>query len=206
MKRIRRVLKRVLKIKSVGIEKCGSNSHPIPASQGGSWVEIDVTVDQSRIERVLETLSLGNKRLLHVGIGCSNIARKYANQTTPIDGITVVSEEKEHADSLGLSHYTTHVINKYNDEELNSLAQRYDIIVDNNLSSFACCQHHYRKMLKNYIDVLTINGMILTDSTGMNFFEDYAFPIDEKDLLELEREFPVRVLKVDESVFALKKL
>ncbi|MFB0925782.1 MAG: hypothetical protein QMB65_10975 [Vicingaceae bacterium] len=205
---IKNILKKI-KIKIIKQKKvkdnCNSTHKLVPNYKDTSWVEIRVTDDQLRIEVVLKEFDLKDKKILHVGIGSSSLASQFNYLAERIDGITVMPEEKKYAESLNLPKYNTFIINKYSNE-LNSLNQSYDFIIDNNLSSFACCKHHYQLMLNNYIDILNQGGMILTDEVGMKYYEDYAFGIEFEDLQKLEKELPVKVLKINQSVFAIQKL
>jgi len=184
---------------------CSNITKPQPNYKDVSWVKIAVTNDQLRIEAELKKLSLKNKRILHVGIGSSNIAKNFINNTIKVDGITVMQEEKKHAESLNLTNYNVYIINKYSNE-LNNLQTSYDFIIDNNLSSFACCKQHYNLMITNYFNMLNNGGIILTDKMGMNYHEDYAFGIDYEDLQNLENQFLVKVFKLSDFVFAIQKL
>jgi hypothetical protein len=203
-KKIKSLKKKLLKSPSVK-DICKKTSKPQPQYKDISWVNIAITPDQLRIESVLSELALNNKRLLHVGVGSSSIAKKFTQESIHIDGITVMQEEKDYANSLNLSHYNVYLLNKYSDE-LNRLNFKYDFIIDNNLSSFACCKQHYLLMIRNYIDMLSTGGVLLTDQSGMNYSEDYAFGIEYKDLQGFEKQFPVKIIKMTESVFSINKL
>jgi len=206
MKRIKRVLKRVFNIKPVGRDICDNAANPTPRYEDGSWLTLETTPDQQKIEHYLSTLDLRDKRLLHVGIGNSAIGKTYATESTRVDGITVIEEEKNYADQLHIPSYKPYLINKYDENQLCGLNQLYDIVIDNNLSSFSCCRFHYKQMLRNYIASLTATGMILTEAKGMAFFEDYAFPIDFSDLQTLEEEYPVTCFTLRESMVAVQRL
>lgn len=209
MKTIKQFLKKLINNvfpnKPLAKQICNNITQPKHHYKDVSWVEVDVTPDQLRIEAVLTELNLENKTILHVGVGRSNIAVKFITSTIKIDGITIMQEEKEHADSLVLQNYHVYLMNKYSNE-LKELEHHYDFIVDNNLSSFACCKQHYHLMMSNYIELLNKGGIILTDKMGMNYHEDYAFGIEYKDLQELENQFPVKALQLSDFVFAIQKL
>ena len=201
---LKKIKTKILKQKKVK-ENCNNTHSLVPNYKDTSWVKIRVTDDQLRIEAVLKELDIKDKKLLHVGVGSSSLASQFNYLADHIDGITVMPEEKKHADSLNLSKYNVYIINKYSND-LKALESSYDFIIDNNLSSFACCKHHYSLMIHNYIDKLNKDGMILTDELGMKYYEDYAFGIEFEDLQKLEKEFPVKVLKFNENVFAIQKI
>jgi len=81
--------------------------------------------------------------MLHVGVGNSKLAQRFASRARRLDGLTVHQNEKTHADALGIPNYTVYVLNKYSPEFVSVLTKPYDVIIDNNLASFACCQYHF---------------------------------------------------------------
>jgi len=201
LKKLRKKVKKNKPVKDL----CKRNNTQKPKYKDTSWVKIAITEDQLRIESVLKNLTLKNKRLLHIGIGSSSIAKKLSKESIHIDGITIMQEEKEYASTLKLNNYDVYLMNKYSND-LNDLNFKYDFIIDNNLSSFACCKQHYLLMMNNYINLLNTGGMLLTDQVGMSYYENYAFGINYKDLQNLEKEFPVKIVKLTDSVFSINKL
>jgi hypothetical protein len=136
------------------------------------WVDHtrdETTVDQSRIEAVLDKMELSGKNILHVGVGNSKFAERFAGRVNLIDGLTVNQNEKALADSLPISNYTAYLLNKYGREFLLTLTNRYDFVIDNNLASFACCKYHFYRMLDNYLWSMRPGGQILTDQQGMDW-------------------------------------
>lgn len=186
-------------------ENCNQLNAIPPKYKDTSWVNKPVTEDQARIEMVLKKMPFENKSWLHVGIGNSNIAKSFSNRLLYIDGITVMKEEKVFSDNLKFNNYNTFVLNKYS-PDLKNLNKTYDLIIDNNLSSFACCRAHYSDMIQNFIKLLKPNGKILTDKLGMNYAEDYAFPISFDDLKKLEKQHSVKVSKVTDFVVSIEKI
>lgn len=202
---LKRVITKLNKNRFAVKDICTNSANPKPNYKDVSWEKIAITNDQLRIESELKKLDLENKRILHIGVGSSSIAKKFLNQTTQVDGITIMPKEKKYAESLNLPNYNVYILNKYSDE-LNNLPHHYDFIIDNNLSSFACCKHHYFLMINNYVKMLNEKGMILTDKMGMNYCEDYAFGIEFEDLQALESLHPLKTFKLTNSVFAMQKL
>lgn len=150
----------------------------------GSWVDIIVTPDQSRIQDYLNLLQIENKTILHVGIGNSTIAKQLHSKNI-IDGITIVEEEIKFAKELNIPNYTCFVLNKYSNDTLD-LPHKYDYIIDNNLSSYTCCVQHFEKMIHNYYhELLNLNGSIITDLKGMAYYQPGSFPITINDLKRL---------------------
>ena len=161
----------------------------------GSWLRRPPTPDQMRIENHLKAQPerLAGKRLLHVGVGNSQLSRSLAGMCERIDGLTVMQEEADHAQSLQIVNYRAMIVDKYSDQ-LAELPGPYDVIIDNNLTSYAPNRHSYDTLMVNYVRLLSIEGRIYTDRLGMQYCRPYAFPIDDTDLKQLELQFPVRIV------------
>jgi hypothetical protein len=191
------------------LEICGELETPGLALDMPIWVDHtkdETTVDQARIEAVLDKMELSGKNILHVGVGNSKFARRFASRVNLIDGLTVNENEKALADSLRISNYMPYVLNKYGREFLLTLTHRYDFIIDNNLASFACCKYHFYRMLDNYLWSMLPAGQILTDQQGMDWVvEDSRWVLAYEDLLALEKKFPVLVSRLTETVFSIQK-
>src|SRR5947209_17731010 len=97
-------------------EVCGRMESPGLALDMPLWVDHtkdETTVDQARIEAQLDKLELSGKNILHVGVGNSKFARRFASRVNLIDGLTVSHNEKRLAAALGISNYTVYFLNKY---------------------------------------------------------------------------------------------
>jgi hypothetical protein len=190
------------------LEVCGEMDRPGLALDMPLWVDHtkdETTVDQARIEAELDKLNLGGKNILHVGVGNSKFARRFASRVSLIDGLTVSYNEKTLADSAGISNYTVYLLNKYSREFIQTIKNSYDFIIDNNLASFACCKYHFYLMLDNYIWSLKPGGRILTDQQGMDWvIEDPRWKLTYQDLLALENKFPVKAGRITDTVFSIQ--
>jgi hypothetical protein len=143
-----------------------------PDEQDGAdvdWSRTRTTPDQLSIERVLESEDLVGKRILHVGAGNSGLARRFASRVDHIDALTVSQEEVACGNCLELPGYAIHLRNKYRPGLCQQLGQQYDIIVDNNIGSYACCGAHLRGLMNEYRRLLRMTGYILTDRRGMDW-------------------------------------
>lgn len=192
------------------LEICGELETPGLALDMPIWVDHtrdETTVDQASIEAVLDKMELSGTNILHVGVGNSKFAQRFANRARLIDGLTVNQNEKALADSLRISNYTAYLLNKYGREFLLTLTHKYDFVIDNNLASFACCKYHFYRMLDNYLWSMRPGGQILTDQQGMDWvIEDSRWVLAYEDLLALEKKFPVRASRLTETVFSLQKV
>ena len=188
-------------------EDCGSEQPGVASNDEAiDWTRQETTPDQARIEAALDTLALTEAQILHVGVGNSSLARRFAGRVRSVDGITVHQNEKTSADLLAIANYTVHVVNKYGRKVVSVLPHNYDFIIDNNLASFACCRKHFSIMLENYMTVLRAHGRILTCQIGMDAYHDeLGCMMTFADLVSLERQFPLRVSKLTDIVYALTK-
>ena len=185
---------------------CGNLEQPwvTRISEAVDWTQQETTRDQARIEAVLDTMAVTGASILHVGVGNSRFAQRFASRARRIDGLTVHQNEKTHADALGIPNYTVYVLNKYSPEFLSVLTKPYDFIIDNNLASFACCQYHFAVMCENYLRALASHGQILTCQIGMDAYVGaFGWVMTYADLVSLERTFPMHVSKMTDVVYAI---
>jgi hypothetical protein len=187
-------------------EFCGNLEQPwvTRISEAVDWTHQETTRDQVRIEAVLDTMGVTGTSMLHVGVGNSKLAQRFARQARRLDGLTVHQNEKIQADALGIPNYTVYVLNKYSPEFGSVLTKPYDFIIDNNLASFACCQYHFAVMCANYLRALTSHGQILTCQIGMDAYVGaFGWVMTYADLVSLERTFPMHVSKMTDVVYAI---
>ncbi|MGH9277995.1 MAG: hypothetical protein ACRD12_07800 [Acidimicrobiales bacterium] len=190
-------------------EVCRRLDNPGLAIDMPIWVDHtrdETTVDQARIEHALEGLGAVDRNLLHVGVGNSGFALRFAPVAHVVDGLTVSPAEKDLADSLGIANYTVYLLSKYSRELVLTLQHRYDFVVDNNLASFACCTFHFFRMLDSYVWCLRPGGRILTDQRGMDFTveDDPRWRLTFDDLVGLGELFPLSAERITDTVYALR--
>ena len=168
----------------------------------------ETTDDQVRIEAVLAKLASPNSRILHIGIGNSQLAETFCNKGHVVDGITVSEKEKQHGNTLNLSNYRVYRANKYHRDFAGCFEKnQFDYIVDNNLASFSCCQYHFYQMLENYLGCLKVKGLILTDQRGMDWaLAAPGFILGFDELKSALGALPLKVTRVTDMVYALELL
>ena len=187
-------------------EFCGNLEQPwvTRISEAVDWTQQPTTRDQVCIEAVLDTMAVTDASILHVGVGNSKFAQRFASRARRIDGLTVHQNEKTRADALGLPNYSVYVLNKHSPEFVPVITHTYDFIIDNNLASFTCCKYHFVVMLENYLRVLAAHGQILTCQIGMDVYHgDFGCVMTYDDLVSLERTFPVHVSKLTDVVYTI---
>ncbi len=134
------------------------------------WENKQVTSDEKEIVSYLNKFSLSkNKNLLHIGIGNSYIALNLKNFDN-LDGITISNNELIKGNSQNISNYKVFFKNKYSENDLiENRFGYYDIIIDNNLKSFACCNKAFDNLINKYKNYLKKNGIIISSLKGMNW-------------------------------------
>ena len=186
---------------------CGHHAQPGVTQVPGAldWSQQETTPDQACIEAVLETVLLPGASILHVGVGNSQFAHRFAARASRIDGLTLHPNEQTHAATLALPQYTVYLLNKYSPAFRAVLPHRYGWIIDTNPAHFACCHHHFWLMWANYLRVLTPQGQIVTCQRGMNAYQaDCGWTMTYGDLVRLEERFPVQVAPLTDGVYVIQ--
>src|SRR5215510_16336811 len=131
-------------------EFCGNLEQPwvTRISEAVDWTQQPTTRDQVCIEAALDTMAVTDASILHVGVGNSKFAQRFASRARRLDGLTVHQNEKTQAEALGLPNYSVYVLNKHSPEFIPVITHMYDFIIDNNLASFACCKYHFSVMVE----------------------------------------------------------
>jgi hypothetical protein len=196
---------------SQGPAFCGQLNQPGLAVDFDLYVDYssrETTDDQARIEALLEPLVVPGQRLLHIGVGNSQLAQKFAAKGVKVDGVTVSSSELDYAQSLDIADYRVFLTNKYHRDFAADFNQnRFDYIVDNNLASFGCCQYHIYQMVDNYLACLKPGGKILTDQRGMDWaLASEGFILDFDSLQQLLAPLPVILSRWSDMVYAIELL
>ena len=134
------------------------------------WENNEATNDEKDVITFLKNDNLfNNKRILHVGIGNSYIAKNLKN-FKKIDGISLSKNELDLAKKSNINNYEVFFQNKYcQNNILSKILNFYDIIIDVNIKSFACCDKAFVNLFKTYSKILNNNGIIITSKAGMKW-------------------------------------
>jgi hypothetical protein len=168
----------------------------------------ETTPDQRRIEEFIESFGpTTSDRILHVGVGNSGLARRFGLRVGLIDGVTVSEAERAAAEALLLDNYTVRVVNKYAPGLRRGLGHEYtyDFIVDNNLTSFACCLEHVKAMFEGYRACLDAAGWILTDQGGLDWTanDNDEWRLSPEELTAIAQSFGFTTHRLRGNVFGL---
>jgi len=102
------------------------------------WSAKATTPDQKRIEHYIDRYDLRRKRVLHIGIGNSGLAQRFARRVKEIVGTTIDEPEMAVARSLAIPNYRFVLHNKYSGDDA-AVEGTFDFILDNNPTSPCCC-------------------------------------------------------------------
>jgi hypothetical protein len=154
-------------------KRCSNLSSPQLKYSDGSWVMRKTTADLTRIQNFLQGAGTP-LAILQIGIGNSSLYSTLRTNLRKFMGITISEEEIEYAKSkfpaeFG-SQYQVRLMNKYS-ADIDAIGDKFDYIVDNDLSSYACCHFHFNEMLKGYGKLLLPHGVVLIGIDGLGYFD-----------------------------------
>lgn len=189
---------------------CGASSPGvIDTEEWRDWSELHATADQLRIEDHLDRLGVARKAILHIGIGSSGLAKRFARQASRIVGTTIIPAEAEAGARAQLPNYSAVLHNKYSGKA-DIVPGRFDFIVDNNPTSFCCCFEHLGEMLRFYAEKLADDGQILTHRIGLGWHieapeahERWSF--DLEDLSAVASSVGLTAYQVDHDIYVLAR-
>ena len=134
------------------------------------WESNKVTSDEKYILNFLQNkISINKKKILHVGVGNSYIGENLKNFYR-IDGVSLSGSEIINAQKKKIKNYKIYFLNKFSKRTLfNKKLSHYDIIIDVNLKSYACCDIAFNHLFKQYLKMLKPKGIILSGKNGMKW-------------------------------------
>ena len=134
------------------------------------WENKKETLDEIEILNFINSNNSSNSsKILHIGIGNSYISNNL-NKYSLINGISISSNEILFAKNLNIKNYNVSFKNKYEFNTFYNFSDyKYDIIIDANIKSFACCEKSFLHLMQQYFDILNFDGFIITNIRGMNW-------------------------------------
>ena len=136
------------------------------------WENREVTSDEIDIINFIEkNYNLQNKKILHIGIGNSFLAKSLSN-FNKIYGISVSFKEIELAKKSSINNYEVNFCDKYSVNFVDIFHNiRFDFIIDPNLKSYSCCNKSFNYMFENLNNSLNYGGTIITSRKGMQWYK-----------------------------------
>ena len=160
------------------------------------------SISELLLEAVLKILPLTDCDILAIGMGGSRLATQLSSRCRHITGVAV--NESERSIAISLENCDVVVCDKYSAEFPKQLPlSAYDIIIDPNLASHACCQQHTRALMQTYSCLLASGGWLVTVDPGSAFSAiDSCWKLTEADLACLAVQFKLRVRKAGCGVYS----
>lgn len=189
---------------------CGNRIDPgiIYSEDLRDWSDKATTPDQHRIEKYIDRFDLRTKRILHVGVGNSGLAKRFRGRVGAIVGTTIDQPEIAVARSLNLPGYTAVVHNKYSSRH-DIVPGTFDFIVDNNPTSPCCCVRHLADLFAFYREKLSDDGQLVTDALGLGWVPDDSNPrwsFDFEDLAAVAPLAGFTANRMTRSVYVLSRI
>jgi hypothetical protein len=188
---------------------CGNTKDPgvIYSEDLRDWSDKATTPDQARIERYIDQYDLNRKRILHIGIGNSGLARRFHGRVRAIVGTTIDEPEMIVARSMGFPNYSFVVHNKFSGEN-DAVDGEFDFILDNNPTSPCCCLRHLAALFEFYAAKLGPDGQIVTDRQGLGWVPDDSNPrwsFDFDDLAAAAATVGFSAYRVNRTIYVLSR-
>jgi len=171
------------------------------------WSAKATTPDQKRIEHYIDRYDLRRKRILHIGIGNSGLARRFQRRVGEIVGTTIDEPEMAVARSLDLPNYRYVIHNKYSGQDA-AVDGQFDFILDNNPTSPCCCMRHLADLLEFYGQKLAKGGQIVTDKLGLQWVPEDSHPrwsFDFDDLAAVAAAAGLSAFRMSKTVYVLSR-
>ena len=136
------------------------------------WENHKVTSEEKVIVKYLKNnITEKGLKILHIGIGSSYLLLNLHKIFSHIYGVTIAGLEKTKADNYKIINNSNYIIDKYNSKKLKQYFKpnSIDYIVDINLKSFAPDKLSFVNMFRDFSNILTKNGTIITAKSGMDW-------------------------------------
>lgn len=188
---------------------CGNVDDPgvIYSEDLRDWSDKPTTPDQYRMERYVDRYDLRHKRILHIGIGNSGLAKRLQSGVGDIVGTTIDESEMTVARSLNLPNYSFVLHNKFSGDK-DSVPGKFDFILDNNPTSPCCCIRHLAEEFDFYAAKLADGGQFVTDRQGLGWVPDGSnarWGFDFDDLAAVGTAAGLSTFRFDRSVYVLSR-
>lgn len=139
-----------------------------------NWEHMEVTGAEYAVTSYLATVLEASgipRSLLHIGFGNGHVFDNLADRLAMYVGTTISQPEiRQFAQRYELSDSVRiFLANKHDPRAYESYGGLYDVIVDVNIKSFACCEQHYEEYIEFIVSCLNPGGLLLTAQSGIDF-------------------------------------
>lgn len=168
------------------------------------WENKKTTRDEREIIDYLKLNNqlINNKQILHIGIGNSEFGQIFYNKTKLIDGVTITGNERKKGETLQC-YNNIYLCNKYNINDMKKkCTNNYDIIIDQGIKCYTCCDKHFEDLFDFYVKKLNENGTIIISLYGMNWSGYDLFTKIKTGLIKQTRDGPNK----QKNIFTMSEL
>lgn len=188
---------------------CGNDRNPgvIYSEDIRDWSDKPTTPDQARMELYIDRFDLRKKRILHIGIGDSGLAKRFGRRVGEVVGTTIDDPEMRVAQAVALPNYTFVLHNKFSGRK-HVAPGRFDFILDNNPTSPCCCVRHLAELFAFYTEKLADGGQIVTDAEGLGWVPEGSDPrwgFDFQDLKAAAAVAGLATFRANKTVYVLAR-
>ncbi len=175
-------------------------------SRDALLIDAKPSVGSLLIEALLRSMNLRNKRILHVGIGNSELALQFCQFSSYIDGVTASNAELRNGRNLKLPNYTIELCDKYQILFRTRLPHNaYDIIVDDDIVNGSCCRAHLSELVDNYSMLLAPQGQLFTQERDVRLpATDKSWSLKAEDLAYIADQHRMSVSRVHGCVYIME--
>lgn len=154
-------------------DDCGGPHCLLPSHTVSAWESKPTTcAERAVIAYLTETKPrCRGKNLLHVGLGNGSLFKATRAELRSFVGITISEPElQEFRRRFGdASEARILLANKHDPRFFAAIGSEFDVIVDVNLKSYACCEKHFHETMSFFGHSLAEGGTLLTAQSGLEF-------------------------------------
>ena len=151
---------------------CGGPYALGPENTIEAWEDAPTTREETAVQAYLRDRPslVHGASMLHIGVGNGSLFEAFGAELAVYVGVTISLPEVRHFEAdLSTPESTVLLADKYDVAALWSLPRRFDLIVDVNLRSYACCETHFSELMAFYADRLGPGAILITAQSGMSF-------------------------------------
>ena len=150
---------------------CGGPYDLTSAETDVTWNHRPTTLaERAVIEHLRDHMAAGAS-LMHMGVGNSEVYEVFKGQLDRFVGVSTGASEIARLKAMisGAAKHKAIVANKHDPRQYPLMRGPFEVIVDVNLKSFACCRKHFDALMDFYVQELAPGGAIATAYSGVNY-------------------------------------
>jgi hypothetical protein len=156
---------------NIAFADCGGPFELTAAHTISSWESQPTTEAETAVIAFLEQRPqlYAGKRLLHVGVGNCSLPVALVDDLAAYVGLTISLPEKRLFEEkfAATGHMRVLLTNKYDPRDYSRIDDFFDLIIDVNLKSFACCEKHFNQLMALCTERLKSGATLITAESGV---------------------------------------